>query len=432
VTGCRSRPRHRHWPLSDRELPLRLDLLEGLDQARQPLAALCPWAAEDGLLEPVRHLARLDALQRNSPRPGVEDGRADLDPMTRHHVREMGVVARQPVQDRLVTVLGDDQPGAGAHHLVEEHLLVIRQGLDDDDVDVRVSQPEQADMVGQGVLEDAPRNLVGDALDAEVRDAAPEAMEEGRVLDPAHIERRQRVDDDDQVGALVDGDVHRGGSLDATVDVVDAVDPDRFEDDRDRAARGDRVGDADLRPGLGAEDHPLPGVEATGHDVELLFDLGEVDRHLGQLEDLAHERADLARVEQAARQRQAQEAEDVADQERPAVLEEVLGHRGQVPGQLAEALAELADVGREDVPDHAPLQRKARVASHVDQGLGRDPDAEQRGDEGARAGAHVDVEVEGAPVEEEVVKRSQHAELVDPSRDPSAGEHESGLAALAL
>jgi len=110
------------------------------------------------------------------------------------------------------------------------------------------------------------------------------------------------------------------------------------------------------------------------------------------------------------------------------VLDEVLCHRGHVPRKLAQPLAELAEVGREDVPDHAPLQREARIPSHVDESLGGDPDAEQRCDEGARAGAHVHVEVERAAVQEEVVECPQDPELVDATGDPAAGEHESGLA----
>ncbi len=111
--------------------------------------------------------------------------------------------------------------------------------------------------------------------------------------------------------------------------------------------------------------------------------------------------------------------------------DEVLGDRRQMPGKLPEALAELAHVGGEDMPDQAPLEGEARVASHLDQGLGGDPDAQQGGDEGARAGAHVDVEVERAPVEEEVVEPAQNAELVHATGDPAAGEDKCRFAALA-
>src|SRR5216684_3700542 len=82
--------------------------------------------------------------------------------------------------------------------------------------------------------------------------------------------------------------------------------------------------------------------------------------------------------------------------------------------------------------DQAPLKGEARVSRHVDKGLGGDPDAQQGGDEGARAGADVDVEVERAPVQEKVVEAPQHPQLVDPAGDPTAGQDQCSLARSSL
>ena len=82
-------------------------------------------------------------------------------------------------------------------------------------------------------------------------------------------ERPERVVADDQVGAVLDGDVDVGGAPHAAVDVVDALDARRLVEARQRRRRLHRFRDRHRGVLVVAEDDALGGVEVHRADVEL-------------------------------------------------------------------------------------------------------------------------------------------------------------------
>ncbi len=100
---------------------------------------------------------------------------------------------------------------------------------------------------------------------------------------------------------------------------------------------------------------------------------------------------------------------------------------------ISSALAgELDEVGAQQLAqvDVAERRRDLLVDDphHL---LGRDAVGRQRGDERARAGADVDVELVDRLVDGQQIERAQRADLVDAAREASAAEDQRGLRALA-
>ena len=71
--------------------------------------------------------------------------------------------------------------------------------------------------------------------------------------------------------------------------------------------------------------------------------------------------------------------------------------------------------------------RGEALVDHLHHLVGGDAVGEHRGDEGAGAGADVDVEVVDRAVDGEQVEGAQGADLVDPAGEAAAAEDEGGL-----
>ena len=89
---------------------------------------------------------------------------------------------------------------------------------------------------------------------------------------------------------------------------------------------------------------------------------------------------------------------------------------------------ELAVVGLEQRADPGVGERRGHLLDddphHL---LGRDPVGHGGGDERARAGADVDVELVDGLVDREQVERPQRPDLIDPAGEPTPAEDERGL-----
>ena len=96
--------------------------------------------------------------------------------------------------------------------------------------------------------------------------------------------------------------------------------------------------------------------------------------------------------------------------------------------QHRRLLHEAEVVGLEHLAEVEVLQlRGMRAVDHLHHFVGGDPVGEHPGDEGAGAGADVDVEVVDRAVDREQVEGAQGADLVDPAGEAAAAEHEGGL-----
>jgi len=67
----------------------------------------------------------------------------DFDPVPGQDPREIRPGLVKAVDHGFVAVLKHDHLGREAHHLVEEHLLVVRAGFDQEEVDLGVFLPAQ-------------------------------------------------------------------------------------------------------------------------------------------------------------------------------------------------------------------------------------------------------------------------------------------------
>ena len=178
---------------------------------------------------------------------------------------------------RFEAVTGDFQAPRVVHDRRAEHQLIGGLGLDQDDVDAGVLLLPHLDRLVQALVGDQPKGLVGDRRQAHVRDPPHPGAEDGRdrLLEVVDV-GNQRVDDDDELGALFDRDVDVGGRADAAVDQLATLQIDRLIDDRQRGRALDRLGDRHVPPALLAEDDPLAGVEVGRGQVQLAVEQAEV------------------------------------------------------------------------------------------------------------------------------------------------------------
>ena len=226
---------------------------------------------------------------------------------------------------------------------------------------------------------------------------------------------------------LLHRDVDVGGRADAAVDHLAALEVDRLVDDRQGGRALDRLRDRHVVPALLAEDDSLAGIEVGGGQVELFGEQAEVvDPFL-----FAERRGDVvadpvARVE-AGGQGLGQ-ADDHVHRREPA-------HPGQAAGKLERAqrqhrrlLEEAEVVGLEHLAEIEVLELGGDApVDHLHHFVGRDAVGEHAGDEGAGAGADVDVEVVDRAVDREQVEGAQGADLVDAAGEAAAAEDKGGL-----
>ena len=110
--------------------------------------------------------------------------------------------------------------------------------------------------------------------------------------------------------------------------------------------------------------------------------------------------------------------------------------RSEAAGQLHRAQRQRAAFCEE--AEVVGLQHLARdrgrrasdgtaLVDHLHHLVGRDAVGQHAGDEGAGAGADVDVEVVDGAVDGEQVEGAQGADLVDPAGESAAAEHQGGL-----
>ena len=97
-------------------------------------------------------------------------------------------------------------------------------------------------------------------------------------------------------------------------------------------------------------------------------------------------------------------------------------------GNFSELLDEAAEVGPQQRAEVDVAKRRGQVAvEHPHHLLGRDPVGDQARDEGAGAGADVDVELVDRPVGRQQVERPQRADLIDAAGEAAAAEDERRL-----
>ena len=339
------------------------------------------------------------------------------------------VVAGEPHGHRLEPVLGDLEARAVVEDGGAEHQLVVELGLDQDDVDARIALLPLLDRDVQALVGEQPEGLVADRREPHVGDAAGAGAGDGRDALPEVVRvGHQRVDDDDELGAVLDRDIDIGGRADAAVDELAAVDLDRRVDHRQRARGGHRGRDRDVGPIALAEHHSLGGIEVGRGQVQLGIDQPEVVASIGVREHLGDVILEPTPGVDAGRQSAGQAGGHVDGRQLAQVADQFPRHSGY-PQREGERLAnEAAVVGFQQGAERDVAQRRRQLAvQHPHHLLGGDPVRHHAGHERPRAGSHVDVELVDGAVDRQQVERSQGADLVDAAGEAPAAEDERGL-----
>ena len=124
----------------------------------------------------------------------------------------------------LEAVTGDLDARRVVHDAGPEHQLVVRVGLDQDDVDARVALPPVLHVLVQPRVGQQLEGLVADLWITHVGDPAHPAAEDRRdpLLEVVHI-GHQRVHHHDELRALLDRDIDVRRGPDAAVDELAAA-----------------------------------------------------------------------------------------------------------------------------------------------------------------------------------------------------------------
>ena len=243
----------------------------------------------------------------------------------------------------------------------------------------------------------------------------------------------ERVDDDDELRAVGDGDVEVRRRDDAAVDELAVAHRDRRVDHRQRGRRAHGGRDRDVVPALGAEDDPLAGVEVGRGDVQLGLDGAKVvaARRVAR-EHLVQVALDAGAGVRARGQPLGEPEHEVHRRDLAEMAGDAAQQLGRAQRQREGAAREAADVRPQEVAEvELGKRRRALVVDDAHHLLRRHAVGDHRGHERARARADVDVEVVDGAVDRQQVERAQGADLVDAAGEPAAAEHERRLGALA-
>src|SRR4029077_14556425 len=261
---------------------------------------------------------------------------------------------------------------------------------------------------------------VGDASDAVAEHRLDRLLEIVDVGD-------DRVDDDGELGPPLDGDVDVGGRADPAVDHLAAFQLDRLVDDRASGRALDRLRDRHLGPLLLAEDDPLGRGEVGGGDVELAVQEAGVDVTAGVRQHAFHVVVDPRPRVEAGGKRLGEAAPEV-DRRQLADSRQRADQLERAQRQRHRLLEEAEVVGPQHLVEVEVLElRGGLLVEDLHHFVGRDAVGEHAGDEGAGAGADVDVEVVDRAIDGEQVESAQGADLVDAAGEAPAPEDEGGL-----
>jgi hypothetical protein len=336
-------------------------------------------------------------------------------------------------QGQIVAVVHDLVAGQARHRALEKEQRLIATRFDQDNVDLGVPLPTVID----GQVQLLPRfdalGLFPGEEDAEIGHlgaaAAGERGQAGAL--GVVVEGDPRVDQHDQAGAALDGNVKVGDLTAGTVDIAVAVNLVGAEEQGDGAGRSDGLADVQVAITRCAEDHAPAAVEIVGRDVQLALELGKVVAHPFTPEGSTEVALHRFEGEDPSRELFQEQVGEVARVENPAVMAIVVANLQQLARQFAEAAQQGPPVGLVDVAA-MPVENGALFrADGSEQLRGGDAAGHQRSDHRAGADAKIEVEAPGreaAP--KEAVESGQGADFVGGTHDPSAGEDEGGFAAL--
>ena len=242
--------------------------------------------------------------------------------------------------------------------------------------------------------------------------------------DARRVERDQRIDADDEVGALVEQQRRVHGAHQRAVDVGVTVDRDRRVQARQRGARLDRAGDRDVLEARLAEPHRIAAVELGRDDVEAAAQLAEVVRAAVAGKELREELLERPVVAQPGRQ-QAAERVDRLGPVLARIAQVLHQDVGREARHAADASQELAE-GRAQEQARAHRVFDRRVVDEHDAHVRRvDAVRESGGDHRARAHADVHVEVGEIDAFERLGDRVQRADLVEGAERSAARERQA-------
>ena len=318
------------------------------------------------------------------------------------------------------------------HDRRAEHQLVGRLGLDQDDVDAGVLLLPLLDRLVQAGVGDQAEGLVGDRRQAHVGDAPHAGAEDGRdrLLEVVDV-GDQRVDDDDELGAPSRPRCRRWWSSGCRRRPSGG--PSARPACRRSAARS-----STRPPSRSARPPSPPRRRRSARRCRGRSRSGRArgraggSRWRGRRRRAPRRRSRRARSPSRGRSAAPRPGRRRCRSPRPRRSGPASAAARRLRSGSAAAFCEEAEVVGLEHPvevEVLELGGDARV-EHLHHLVGGDAVGEHRGDEGAGAGADVDVEVVDGAVDGEQVEGAQGADLVDAAGEAAAAEDQRGLRRL--
>jgi len=247
-------------------------------------------------------------------------------------------------------------------------------------------------------------------------------VETGTLRDQRH----ERVNDKNQVRALVDGRTQVGRPGDDAVGISPILDLNRRKEGVHGCGCPNGLGDRNVVVARFTEQHVLPPVLIAGSDVELAAKLAKVVGTPGARKEIPHRFFELRVVENGTQ-------EDRIGPEQRSHAELVLApdHAGEVSHQLTlnqhQPARNLGDVEMAPAESELVLPGGVQIADGPDQIVDMNAVCEARRDHGSTGDTEIHVEIGDIQVER-IVKALDHTELVVDAGDPPAGRDHRLLA----
>ena len=229
---------------------------------------------------------------------------------------------------------------------------------------------------------------------------------------------------------MLDGNIQAGVAAHAAVDIFPCADAHRLVDHRQRRGGGHRGRDRHVAVDVGAEHGALAGIQAGGDDVKFAFEIYEAVRTAIGAQRQPHILIERHPVVKTRWQRVCQGPECIDQCGILPVAQISEGSAQQFRGQPQAApkdfpLVEVENVLALDGGDIGML-----ACDDLKHRFRAEPVGQEGRDDGPGAGAHENVKVGHAAIDQEIVDSAQRADLVDCAGHAAASQHQRELTSI--
>lgn len=349
--------------------------------------------------------------------------------MSGAHLTIVIKIGAQLICDALKTMSSNLHPLRYIHDLRAEHQLVAALRLNKNEIDIRMLLAPVSHALVHCIPHEALEHLRAYVREATLthtlRASSIRCRREAII-----VERYDRVDDDDESGALLNSSLDVGEAAKPPVDELAATNLLTLVHERKCGRRSGGTTDGNVIPTILPEYHWLAGIKIGSNDVELFGELTEI---VGEtvsselpLKHLAHA---IERVE-AARCKLGQHRERISERQTMQIQYQILEDVRCLERETHSAVDDAAQIWLEELGEVERLvTRKILTIEKNHHVLRPGTIRHERVDECTTARAHIDVEVIDGVVDTEKIERSERANLVHTSGESATGEYQRGSTA---